>query len=417
MTAEIAVMNKFGVSIAADSAVTVQAYHNREIRRKVYNTANKIFTLSKHAPIGVMFYNAVSLAGIPWETIVKSYRRELGEKKFDHLIDYCNDFIRFLNAQNDIFQDSAIEATLDSIFVRYFLRLSTNSEYEVISKEEFDRRLGGECERLRKLDDIEGFDDAFVGRVYDDRKNLVLQSARKIIPKNLAIGRVRRIAELVRLLIRKQTPLAEQSGLVFTGFGEREYLPALRHYIVDCHLGGRARLWLRESHCVSHDEQSYVIPFADADAIRTLTEGISPQFHSQMARGALDLLLQIPAEVLAEITELNDEQREGYLQKVREALPSQFEQYMKDISIFRYENYTEPMTKSIASLPISDLGGVAESLLNSSQISKRVNPDIETVGGPIDVATISKGDGFVWIKRKHYFESGINPSFNSRYLK
>jgi len=28
----------------------------------------------------------------------------------------------------------------------------------------------------------------------------------------------------------------------------------------------------------------------------------------------------------------------------------------------------------------------------------------ETVGGPIDVAVLSKGDGFVWIKRKSYFD-------------
>jgi len=28
----------------------------------------------------------------------------------------------------------------------------------------------------------------------------------------------------------------------------------------------------------------------------------------------------------------------------------------------------------------------------------------ETVAGPIDVAIISKGDGLIWIKRKHYFD-------------
>jgi hypothetical protein len=37
--------------------------------------------------------------------------------------------------------------------------------------------------------------------------------------------------------------------------------------------------------------------------------------------------------------------------------------------------------------------------------------DAETVGGPIDVAVISKGDGFIWIKRKHYFKPELNPHF------
>ena len=40
----------------------------------------------------------------------------------------------------------------------------------------------------------------------------------------------------------------------------------------------------------------------------------------------------------------------------------------------------------------------------------------ETVGGPIDVAVISKGDGFIWIERKHYFRPELNPHFFSNYL-
>ena len=32
----------------------------------------------------------------------------------------------------------------------------------------------------------------------------------------------------------------------------------------------------------------------------------------------------------------------------------------------------------------------------------------ETVGGPVDVAIISKADGFVWIKRKLYFRPELN---------
>jgi hypothetical protein len=41
--------------------------------------------------------------------------------------------------------------------------------------------------------------------------------------------------------------------------------------------------------------------------------------------------------------------------------------------------------------------------------------DAETVGGPIDVAVISKGDGFVWIKRKHYFKAELNHQFFKNY--
>ena len=43
--------------------------------------------------------------------------------------------------------------------------------------------------------------------------------------------------------------------------------------------------------------------------------------------------------------------------------------------------------------------------------------DRETVGGPIDVAVITKGDGFVWVKRKHYFEAEYNPRVIARYQR
>jgi hypothetical protein len=41
----------------------------------------------------------------------------------------------------------------------------------------------------------------------------------------------------------------------------------------------------------------------------------------------------------------------------------------------------------------------------------------ETVGGPVDVAIISKYDGFIWIKRKHYFDKKQNPFFRQKYFK
>ena len=34
--------------------------------------------------------------------------------------------------------------------------------------------------------------------------------------------------------------------------------------------------------------------------------------------------------------------------------------------------------------------------------------------GPVDVAVITKGDGFVWLKRKHYFPAELNPHYFER---
>ena len=44
-------------------------------------------------------------------------------------------------------------------------------------------------------------------------------------------------------------------------------------------------------------------------------------------------------------------------------------------------------------------------------LKERVTQPTESVGGAIDVAVISKGDGFIWIKRKRYFDPDLNLRF------
>ena len=58
------------------------------------------------------------------------------------------------------------------------------------------------------------------------------------------------------------------------------------------------------------------------------------------------------------------------------------------------------------------MGHLAESLLVLEALRERVTSPSESVGGPIDVAAITKAEGLIWLKRKHFFE----PELNLRYL-
>ncbi|MFI5090616.1 MAG: hypothetical protein ACHP7P_11200 [Terriglobales bacterium] len=75
------------------------------------------------------------------------------------------------------------------------------------------------------------------------------------------------------------------------------------------------------------------------------------------------------------------------------------------------------MLDIVGDLPKDDLAAMAESLVNLTSFKRRITAEMETVGGPIDVAVISKGDGFVWIKRKHYFQKDLNPGFFANYYR
>ena len=60
---------------------------------------------------------------------------------------------------------------------------------------------------------------------------------------------------------------------------------------------------------------------------------------------------------------------------------------------------------------------MAESLVNLTSFKRHVSSEAETVGGPTDVAVITKGDGFIWIKRKHYFKADLNAHFFQNYFR
>lgn len=96
MTAVVGILNKRAIAIAADSAATIQGANSR----KILNDTNKIFTLSKHYPVGIMIYNAASFLSTPWETIIKVYRKQLGNKSYPTLKEYQEDFIQFLHNKN-----------------------------------------------------------------------------------------------------------------------------------------------------------------------------------------------------------------------------------------------------------------------------------------------------------------------------
>src|SRR5258708_34231269 len=93
-------MNRNAVALAADSAVTLEFPEGP----KIYQT-NKLFTLSKYRPVGVMVYGSADFMGIPWETIIKGYRRQLGDRGFPKVQDYAKNFLAFIETHQSFFPD------------------------------------------------------------------------------------------------------------------------------------------------------------------------------------------------------------------------------------------------------------------------------------------------------------------------
>ncbi|MBP1763835.1 MAG: hypothetical protein H6Q65_893 [Firmicutes bacterium] len=61
-----------------------------------------------------------------------------------------------------------------------------------------------------------------------------------------------------------------------------------------------------------------------------------------------------------------------------------------------------------APMPIQDAAELAVFLAEMAVKWAKYRPGVNSIGGPIDVAAITKHEGFKWIKRKHYFEPALN---------
>jgi hypothetical protein len=114
---------------------------------------------------------------------------------------------------------------------------------------------------------------------------------------------------------------------------------------------------------------------------------------------------------------LSIEDKKKYKKILKETSVQIFEQYMEKQYNYRRKKYVNPLVEVVAMIPKNELALMAESLVKLTSFKKRVTMEEETVAEPIDVALISKGDGLIWIKRKHYFKPELNPQFFANYYR
>lgn len=60
-------------------------------------------------------------------------------------------------------------------------------------------------------------------------------------------------------------------------------------------------------------------------------------------------------------------------------------------------------------MPVQDAIALADFLVDTTKKFVRFLPGADTVGGDTDICVVTKHEGFKWVKRKHYFDTTLNP--------
>lgn len=427
MTAEVAVMNKQAVALATDSAATITLISGH----KTYNTVNKLFCLSKYQPIGIMVYGSASFMGVPWETVIKIYRTSLGQTKFSTVKEYAKDFFKFLSKNyNRLFPKEVRLFHFYQTLIGYFgevlsiINLITEKIIEAsnINEDEVIVLAGEITKKYHK--DINNCKTISKGlkeaseEIYKDQPNFIKNAIEEVFQALPLNNNAKKMLEkIAKLVFYKKTALLNTPGVVFAGFGENEIYPNLCNYIVEILLNKHLKYFHLGDCIISEEVPSYIKPFAQSEMVYSFMEGIDPTFD-KVFKGYAKGMLENYGEQVIEFLESDNSQLSDELKKrIRSEAGKFHAAFEKDCQDYRDEYHSTPVMGAVQHLPKDELATMAETLISLTSFKRRVTLTPETVGGAIDVAVISKGDGFIWIKRKHYFKPELNPQFFANYYR
>jgi hypothetical protein len=426
MTAEIAIMNKDAIALAADSAVTI----NTGSGRKIYNTVNKLFALTKYAPVGIMVYGRADFMGVPWESIIKTHRTAMGTKTYRTLNEYAEHFISFLNKSTELFPPNLQVQYFRELTATIFLHIRNDIQKKI--KQIIASKGKARPEDVQAMIDLAieeylkflatkkplfGLRHARVAQL-SRRNTKMTESVRSSVFQQIPLSRksIRKLASIPAEVCSRRMFSPSDSGVVIAGFGDGEIYPSLKSMV----FGGMADNILRwevlREIKISHDSNAVIKPFAQQEMVEAFMEGIDPNCDDVIKAYWRTIMNQFPQDVTNALPFLDASQKAALTSKLHTAGEHILNEFARRLVEYQQEHHISPVVDAIAVLPKDLLAEVAESLVNLTSFKRRISmTSAETVGGPIDVAVISRGDGFVWIKRKHYFKPELNPQFMSQY--
>jgi len=409
-------MNRYAIALAADSATTVTYYVGTEAKERYFKGANKIFQLSSHRPVGIMIFGTATLHEVPWELIVKEFRRHLHDRSFNELEGYASELFDFIRGHDRLFPTEYQEKVFreEAHKIAFFDLFAAQQDAAV--SQAADKTAAYRDFFAKRLAEIEAkpLHDGFVRDELDAalaRHKTALEGDLQQLVKSFQVeAHVDRaqLAELaIRTLLTDPAEFMASTGVVIAGFADHDYFPRYVEYACSAIILGKVISTQRELKGVSRDTPAHIKAFAMTDMVNTFQVGVSPDVHRAAYTEWRKSLRALAEEISKRVPA-------GAVGDVDALIETVFDKHTRQWFTDAWEAHTVPLLRVVGSLPIDEMADLAETLIELQSLKEKVTKPTESVGGPIDVAVISKSDGFIWIKRKQYFEAALNPRFFQR---
>ena len=317
MTAIVGILNKRGIAIASDSAVTFTnaiqevAIQNKNekvisVKDKVVNSGDKMLRLKDNQPVAVMIVGNSLLTKLPWDVIVRWYRKQNDSSGFPKLEDYVQQFKGFV--------DSEI--------------IASHIKNDVVFKEK------------------------------------------------------------------------ERTFLVFAGYGEDEAYPSICQYEVTGINKSKLQWQLSGSANISGEQESNIFTSGQSDIIDAIELGIQNERIGVIRKRFQTLIEDMLTQNLLDslIGKIDYPTiRQEVADLIRESGKEHLRQHLEAIKQF----------------DLQKMACLAENLIKATELHRKITFRQEGVGGLIDLAVITREDGFQWLNRKSWYE----PSKGGQYGK
>ncbi|OAS25230.1 hypothetical protein A5481_09940 [Methylobacterium platani] len=412
MTAEIALLNRSALALAADSAVTLRIGSSQ----KTYNTAEKIFEFSCNQPIALMIYNNVDYVGVPLDVVVRKHRVDC-KQKFSTLKQAADEFVSYLlNFKRTADQEKSYFAAVlidkyQEIFNKFYDEFAMSSlkmkgkKLSLNSYATLTRLITAALTAAQTtvMDDfltditLDQFKEAY-GSVCDD--------AIKIVFRSLDPSSEHRelLYQLAFAVMRSSDGSDFLTGLVFGGFGLDDLFPTLHYFEMDGIYFGQMKIINRSEIDIDRNGHlAQIVSFAQKEMAERFIYGIDASFRDDIA--------DFVSKVIDKIAETKPRSFTASEKRTirREVLKS----FHSTLDQFRGHEH-QSILDIVNFMSKKELAEMASALVELTSAKRRFSTAQETVGGPIDVAIVSRSEGFIWIKRKHYFDRESNPGFFNR---
>jgi len=417
MTSQLILGNGFGVAVASDSAVTMGN------PGRTYEDAEKIHPLADPHRLAVLQSGGVNLLGMPVGVLLEDWKNSLGGRQRT-VEGYRDNFLSWLQDNLDNWTTStdrdgntwwALNAELEDLWAVIEEAVSPIPEERHLEEalriikeqtEEFSKFMIFDNELFAMADEIldrlsqEGEDgrpplsglvEKWFGKFSSDEINQEVHEFFKVL-----FGRVTTV------------PGASRTALAFVGYGANDLLPRMSGLWLYGAIGNHVchSPWKIRKAEAWGSSYVMILPLAQRDMIDLVLFGYDASLQEDIIKATYERSARKeskpddPSVTTGDDDTLAD--RGDGEDQYDPAIPEEDWQakMMETTKDIAWERSGKRAYRTLAGLPLSSLANAAGSLVTIQNLKQNIRGELPTVGGRINVATITLSEGFQWVYRQ-----------------